>query len=814
MRFFKGCLFIAFLLGAYTPMYAQNVSGIHGKVYGEQHVIAEAANVILLAAPDSAILKSTLCDKQGKFNFIIKPGKYLLLITKIGYDQSITGPYEVTAGSDFQTNDITLIQHIPLLKEVSITAQRSYVEARPDKVTLNVQNSINADGNSVFEILRQAPGVHADNKGSITLIGRSNAMVMVDGKPLRLSGQDLADYLQTLPANSVKQIELITSPSAKYDAAGAGVINIISKKGNNAGTNFTLTGTGGYGNYGKGGGGLIFNSRQKRVNIFGNYNYEYGKRDHEFQTDRIVNNVDDYDVNYHITSQGYKQSYNLGADYALSKQHTVGVVLSGTVNSYDNRKNNTLLIAQGGMLDTTIYTRSRLNRGLSNRSYGVNYNGKLDTNGKVLTADFVYNDINRHSAEYIDSYFYNSLNQIGRPTLQQQNLSPADTHIWVGKVDYVNPLSKSARLEAGAKYSWVQSNNELVFGPLVNGVYTSSPDYSGNFLYKEIIKAGYLNYVGKISKINVTAGIRAEQTTTWGSRTPETAKSNFNRDYLDWFPQLHLNYKLNEKNTFDLSFNRGIDRPANETLYPFVYVTDVYDLRQGNVYLLPQYTNRVQLSHTLNKKYLTTLYTSITTNFYDFPNYMLNAGTQSISQTNNFGKYSIYGLKLTVPVSFTSWWDADFNMDASYQRIQAYPRYGDLNKGTQSINFTSTQTLRLPNGFSAFVNGSYASPTFYGIYMFKADYFVNAYLAKQILNKNGRIAFGVSDIFNTHRDRSTVNYKNLNMTVYDKVETRVFRLSFTYRFGNVSLKSVAKHSAANEDEQKRATNSAGEVAGN
>jgi len=290
--------------------------------------------------------------------------------------------------------------------------------------------------------------------------------------------------------------------------------------------------------------------------------------------------------------------------------------------------------------------------------------------------------------------------------------------------------------------------------------------------------------------------------------------SEVKRNYLDWFPQVHLNYKLNDKHTFDLSFNRGIDRPQYENINPFLNFTDLYDYKQGNPNLLPQYSNRIQLSHTFNKRYLTTLYGIVTSNFYDFPSYRQNDSSKvSRTVTQNFGKYSRYGIRFNVPVYFTDWWDADFNLDASYERIKAYPQYGNLNKGTQALSFFSMQRFTLPDNFTAEAFGSYEAPTFYGIYQFKADYYVGANVSKQILNKNGTIAFSVSDIFNTHRDRSTVNYQNLNMTVYDKIETRLFKLTFTYRFGNVSLKSITKHSAGNEEEQKRAT-SPGEIAGN
>lgn len=808
MRLLKGCLLIAFLLCAYSPIYAQDAFSIHGKVFGEKHQPAEAANVFLLNAADSSIVKSTTCNNKGEYRFAVKTGNYLLLISRLRYDQSLTGPYMVRPGDDLSVDNVTLRLHTPLLKEVTINAQRQYLEVRPDRVTLNVGNSISSDGNSVFEILRQAPGVHADTKGSISLIGRSNALVMVNGKPIPLTGEDLVDYLQSIQGNTIRQIDLITSPSAKYDAAGAGVINIITKKGAATGTNFTVSAGTGYGQYGHANGGIAFNSQHEKVKVFGNYNYSYDKTNHIFLTDRKINFdglKSDYNVDYKTTYQGPKQAFTVGADFAISKKHTIGVSFSGNTVDNNYSKNNHLQISNNDVLDSTIATKSKLSRGLRNYDYDINYMGKLDSTGKVLSADVAFGDIDRHSSEYIGNYFYNSAKVMYRPALKLQNLSPADAHIWSAKVDYVNPLSKTARIETGLKYSEVNTGNQLIFGPEVNGVYQSSADFSSSFKYRENVNSGYVDYFGKAGKFDIHAGLRLEQTNTRGNGNSTVAASDVAKHYLDWFPRLELTYTIDEKQSVDLSFNRGIDRPSFRTVNPFLYYTDLYDYYQGNPNILPQYSNRVVLSHVYDK-YVTSLYASITTNFYGFLNYMQNDSTKvSRSLTSNFGKYSIYGIRFYAPVTYTKWWDADFSLDASYQRMQAYPGYGTLNKGTQWISLNSTQRLKFTETFSAEVYGDYASPAFYGIGQFKADYYVRASLAKKVLRNNGRISFDVSDIFNTHRDSQTINYQNLNMTVYDKIETRVFRLNFTYRFGNVSIKTAARRKSGNEDEQKRAT---------
>jgi iron complex outermembrane receptor protein len=813
MRFLTGCFLTAFLLVSCNYTFAQTgPSGIHGKVSDEKHLAAEAATVILLAAADSAIIKSTPCDVNGLFSIDVQPGKYLLLISKIGFDQSLTGPYVIETGKNIDVKEISLVLHLPQLKEVSITAQRSYIYARPGKVILNVQSSIIAEGNSVAEILRQAPGVHVDTRGNFSIIGRQGALVTIDGKPTNLSGSDLSDMLQGMPGSTVQQIELITNTSAKYDAAAGGVINIISKKGLNAGTNVTVNGGAGYGKYYKANAGLTFNNRMGAFNIFGNYNYLENKSFHDFTTNRVINYKglsSVYDVSYDAVQVSKNHTYRFGTDVVVSPNHTIGFLISGTISNNNYVKNNVLNMSNQGKLDSVISTTSLTNRGLSNTSYDINYAGKLDDKGKMLLADFVFNDVDRHSSEYIDNYFNLANGGSYRPPLYLQNLTPSDIHIWTAKLDFISPLSKTAQLEAGIKYSDVRSNNNLVFGPKVGDVYTSSPKFSNTFIYTENINSAYVSYTGKVGEVGLIAGLRAEQTISKGNSL--TAMSSVKKNYLNLFPQVQLNYVINDKNDINISFNRGVSRAIYQMINPFLSYVDLYDYYAGNPNLSPQYSNKVELTHTYNKVFQTTLYGTVITDFYDLRVLQQNDSSKvSITNAKNFGTYSILGLKIITPASFTPWWHASFSLDASYQRIKAYAANGNLNKGTQDIIFSSIQTFKVSSTLTAELSGRYESPNFYGIGQLKSNYWISAGISKQVLNKKGTIKLTALDIFNTYRDRSTVKYQNLDMKIYDKVETRIFRIGFTYRFGNTSLKSSTKHDTSNEEEQERA---AGGVAG-
>jgi len=805
MKILVVCLFAGICVGAYSYSFAQTLSAvIRGKVTTENKVAADLATVILLAA-DSSILKSTVCDNTGSFAFMaIEPGNYLVLTSKIGYNQSLMGPYKVTGNEDINLA-VKLILSMPQLKEVTVTASTPYIEVKPGKVVLNVQSSIIAEGNSVFDILRQAPGVRVDNQGNISIIGRQNALITLDGKPTNLSAEYLTDYLQSLQSSNVQQIELITNPSAKYDAAGAGIINIISKKGTNIGTNGTFTLGAGYGAFAKGNTGIVFNHRTDKLNIYGSYSYSADKTFHTFLTDRTINYngiISDYNANYYTTQEKYANNFRFGTDYYITDKQTVGILMYGTVTDNDYAKSSDLKIANNGIPDSDIRATSSLKRNITNITYDVNYNGALDKQGKTLSADLLYNNLDRNSAEYITNNFYTAAGSVYRQPLLQQNLSPSGIDNYIVKVDYTNPMSKTSNMEAGIKYSYVKSHNDLVFGPLVNGQYQSDPNFSNTFIYTENVNSAYVNYTNTIGKVNITAGLRAEQTNAKGVSV--TLMEVTNRSYLDFFPHVQVVYQRNEKNEFTLSYSRGIQRPLYTDVNPFLYYVDLYDYRSGNPNLLPQYSTNIQLTHTYNKTFVTTLYGLITSGFSSFNDYEQNDATKvNITTSKNFGNFYAAGLRFAAPVQFTGWWDANFSIDAAYQRTVAYAVNGNLNKGTQDIEPSTLQKFAISNTIGLEISGKYYSPTFYGIGQFKSNYNVDAGISKQLLDKKGTLKLGIGDIFNSYRDRLNTTYQNLNLSVMDKVETRIVRLNFTYRFGKTSVKSI-KHQAANEDEQKRA----------
>lgn len=807
MKVKVGCLLSAFLAVLFCNVYGQATTcSIQGKIITETKSQAEAATVILLKSRDSSIVSSTIAAKNGIFRFgSVPPDSYLLLVTAVGYSKLYSGPYNVESNQNLKVGELTIKASSNQLKEVTVLSTRPEVEVKPGKITLNIPNSLTADGSSALEILRQSPGVRVDNNSNINIIGRQSALITIDGKTLNLSGDDLAAYLRSIQSNMIDRIELITAGSSKYDASAGGIVNIVLRKGNNIGANGTVTATGGYGKYYKSVLGATFNDRTDKFNVFGSFSHVADKTFHDFTNDRIIN-FDGLSSNYHVDYNGIQKSKNnnfrVGADFFIAPKQTIGFLIDGFSRSDAFTKDNGLKINNNGVLDSIITADSHLQRDITKINYNLNYTGKLNKKGSTLSADMNYTTFKRSSAEYITNKFYKADLTPYRDSLLQENLSPSTIHVYLSKIDFSTPMAKDGHFEAGIKYSHASSNNDQIFGPMVGGVYQVEPGLSNHFNYTENINAAYVSYGNKFGKFDLSTGLRGEQTSAKGDAL--TASATINRSYFSLFPQAQLVYKVNEKNEFSFSYNRGITRPLYEDVNPFLYYVDLYDYRSGNPNLKPEYSDNIELSHTYNKSITTTLYTSIITDAYDFGFYEQNDSSKvNIKTQINLGRIYNYGIKVSVPVRITSWWNAYFHADASYQRYVAYRQNGTLDKGTQDIILSTSHNFIISKKVNATLGGEYESPNFYGINQNKARYMANAAIGTQLFDKRGTLRLNVSDIFNTLQDRGHIDYKNLNLIINDKKESQVARLTFTYRFGKTSVKGIAAHRTGNEEEVKR-----------
>ncbi|QHS54049.1 TonB-dependent receptor [Mucilaginibacter sp. 14171R-50] len=806
MRVKFGCFFIAVLAGLFNFCYAQTgASAIRGSVFLQNNQPADAATVILLSLPDSAVVMSALVTEQGAYQFSdIKPGNYLILTTRLGYKKVYSKNYTLATGQVVTAVPIILSPASNELKEISIVAKKPFIEVRPGKMVINPASSIISAGQSVLDILRQSPGVRVGNNDNVSINGRQDALVLIDGKATNLTGAELAALLKSTQGSSIDKVEVLTGGSAKYDAAAGGIINIIYKKGTNIGTNGTFSASAGYGRYYKANTGLTFNHRAAFYNIFGSYNVSANKTWKQLYTGRGINYAglqSNYNTTYNSVQEYQNHNFRLGTDFFLSPGNSIGFLISGLVNNNTFDKNNTLAIFNRGMLDSTILANSTIDRDISNINYNINYTSVLDKAGKALSANFTYTRANRHSAEYITNRFFDGDGSVYRDPLLLQNISPTKMKNWTALLAYSNPLPKDAKFDAGFKFSRTVSDNNLVFGPQINGIYTADPAYTNYFIFTENVGAAYVNYTGKFGKLSLDGGLRGEYTRNNGNSVTNNTQTA--RNYFNVFPTVLLSYSYNDKNEYSISFTRGIERPTYDKLNPFLSFLDLYNYQAGNPYLLPDYSNTLRLSHTYNQETVTSLYATLLTGAA-FPFYEQDDASKVILTTDvNLGRVYTYGLNLGTPFKFTSWWSSRYDIDASYQKYVAYRQYGTLNKGTGDLIVQWWQNFAISSTLAAELSGRYETATFYGINNVRPNYYVDAGISKQIFNKLGKLSLAVNDIFKTNQDRVFTNYQNLDRVMTDRREYRKVTLSFSYRFGKTSVKGAASHVTGSEDEQKR-----------
>ncbi|MGZ3821511.1 MAG: outer membrane beta-barrel protein, partial [Mucilaginibacter sp.] len=522
MKVLAGCFIAVLFACGYQSTFAQTTaSAIHGRVLGIQAEPADEATVVLLKSRDSSVVRSTICSQTGTFDFDnLEAGSYLVFITKLNYNKSYSGPYQLPAGNNLDIGIVTLKQAANQLKEVAITGKKDFVEVRSDKTVLNVDKNIMSSGASVYDVLRSAPGVKIVND-EILLRGGQKALIAINGKPVLLSGEELVSLLKNYQNSSVSQIELIDNPSAKYDAASSGgMINIILKKNKNIGSNVSVTGGAAVGDKYKFNTGINWDLKTEKINIFASYNFTDSKLVHTFSNERVINinnEINNFDVNYNAVTTSKNNNFNLGTDYSIAPNHTIGILFNGSDNSIGIDKHNVTNIIGNGQPDSSIRTQSNIDRSIVNLNYNLNYKGSFGAEGNsTLSADLNYTTYNRHSSELLQNDFYNAAGQTDGTPLFYNDISPSTIHIRSEILDFSQVLSKTSRLDMGIKNSQVNSDNTIDFEQIVNNNFIPVPDLTDHFIYKERTNTAYVSYYGKFTKTRLSLGLRAEQTSSSG----------------------------------------------------------------------------------------------------------------------------------------------------------------------------------------------------------------------------------------------------------------------------------------------------------
>ncbi|WP_158828674.1 TonB-dependent receptor domain-containing protein [Mucilaginibacter lacusdianchii] len=791
---------------------AQTITGtakVTGSLVIEIGKPADYATVSLIRAKDSSIVKSSLSNEAGVYTIDrVSAGTYIIKATIIGYNKSFSAPFTVTAAST--TVSVPLMKILPAtnsLQAVNVTATKPLVERKIDRTVINVENSVLAAGNSAMEILEKAPGVTVDKDDNISLRGKQGVTVMIDGKLTYLSAAQLAQMLRSTDGNTIQSIEIITNPSAKYDAAGnSGIINIKMKKNRNVGTNGSFSANAGYGNNHKASSSLNMNHKDGSLNIFGTYSYTNNKRPQDINLNRNIssNGVNTlFKESTDMLGSRAAHNYKLGADYEVSKNNTLGVQLSGYNTAFDANTFNNTLILGAEQLNTQAVTTTANQSAERYNNFAANINNRLvlDTMGKELTMDADYSYFsNRQSNNYTNNYFYADGTTLRTSSLLRNNL-PTRINIGTFKADYTNPIGKTMKLEAGVKFSYVHTNNDLRTDSILNNNWVADAGRTNLYIYTENINAGYLNFSKTWKKTSLQLGLRAEQTNSKGDSRDINGLPTINdRNYLNFFPSVFLNQELSDKHTLGINYSRRIDRPSYDDLNSFTQILNAYTYVQGNPNLRPQYTNSYELSYTYKKTYNVTLgYSKTTDVMAEIPRQIDEQKVTFITR-ENLAVQNAYNLNISAPFNVTKWWNSNNNLTGFYLGFKSDAL--QLNDGQYAANANSINTFTLNKTVKLEGTFNYQSPLTYGLFHIRSNYGFDGGISKSFAAKKATLKFSVSDLFNTRKQNLTVKQGNLNFNVFQKNETRVARLTLTYNFGNAKIQS-RRHNSGASDEQGR-----------
>lgn len=786
----------------------QNVTGI---ILDENKKPADYVTVVLFKAADSSIVKTAFTDQNGSFGFSISTkGAYFYKASNMGYK---TLKSKILVLGDAERIDFGTAQLVATaqnLKEVTVASTVPLVERKMDRTVMNVANSSVAAGSTALELLQKAPGVNVDQNDNISMQGKQGVLIQLDGKQTYMSNADVANLLRGMQSSEIETIELITNPSAKYDAAGnSGIINIKTKKNKGGGTNGSLNAALGRGTGFRTSAGGNINHRTKSINLFGNYNYNHRQRDTYLEIDRIANATSGdryFAQKSEFDRKNSGQNFKAGIDYFINKNNTIGALVTGyTGKSDEGSINKTQIGSSFAQRDSSVYADNTIKNKYNNISYNLNYKSVLDTAGQELTIDLDYGRFKGDDhANYVSDYFFNNGSLI-RPTVITRNITPSTIDIKAFKVDYALPLKKQMKLEAGLKSSWVKTDNNLIAEQFVNNNWQNNMLLSNRFVYDENVNAAYVNFNKQFKKTSIQLGLRAEQTNSKGNSI--TTNKVIDREYLDFFPSVFINQTLDKNSDINISYTRRIDRPSYDALNPFVYFLDQYTYNQGNPFLNPQYTNNFELTYLLKKKYSVTL-NYARTNDVITEVLLPDNEKQALYQTNqNIASQDAYAVVFNAPITVAKWWNMTNNLNLFHIRFKAPDLAGQsLDNKSTSFQFKSQHSFNIQPGLSAEMMFRYDSPVTFGVMKIKTRYGFDAGLSKSLLNKKASLKLSASDIFDTQINRINSAFPGLYYSLYQINDRQSVTLSFTYRFGKNEIKPARNRSTGLEAEQGRLKN--------
>ncbi|RPD42835.1 TonB-dependent receptor [Chitinophaga barathri] len=795
---------LLFLLATFLCMNTQTMAQdngaqaeILGKLLDDQSgKPVEYASVALLKAKDSTVITGMLSKGNGDFDFkSIAPGTYILKIYFIGY-QTIFRSVSVKGRSD--VGNIRLKTTATALKGVEVVGEKPAFTMAIDKRVFNVEKNLASIGGTATDVLRQVPSVNVDIDGNVS-VRNGSPTIFIDGRPSTLT-------LDQIPADAIANVEVVTNPSAKYDAEGmSGILNIVLKKNRRAGINGLIQG--GYSTTNSSNLGVDLNVRQGKINVFLNYNLR--DRRSPMTQHMLRKNWENNDTTYLDQYQdgefGRKfQNGRVGFDWFIDNRNTITLSQGLTGGDFNNLNSQTVydLDAQKNRLRYGIGDNDSKNK-FRNYTTQLGYKRTFAKEGRELTADFTYNRANNSGNNDYSLQYYNldgtPSNSPNQPELRYGN-STGNTTYLTGQVDFVTPINEKSKIEAGLRTNSRTFNNVLnTYGKdFATGEFMYDSSLSNNYHYTEQINAAYVSYTGGFGNFGFQTGLRAEQS-FYSGEMKNIKGANYEIDYpIGLFPSIFLTQKLKGDHELQLNYSRRIQRPWFRDLLPNIEY-NANSGRRGNPSLKPEFTNSFELSYlkdfdrkvnVLASVYFRNTNNAITNYSIDTT---LNLDGQErkvvLSYPINADVRNSYGAELTVRTQITKTWDVTTNVNMQQTKISAE----DVNNSGFTWFGKVNSNTKLPWNLTLQVTGEYEGRRIEPQGEEAPEYQLDMAVKKDFFKKkNFSVALGLNDIFNTDRDLSWTTTSFSDSERYRKRVSRELRLNVSWRFGKMDTNLFKK----------------------
>lgn len=799
-----------FILLCSTSLFAQSSFDITGLVVDDEGKGIDLAEISIFNASDSSFVKSEYSDSDGSFIVTgLAANEYLIRIKALGFellDQTIS----VTENVDLGTTNLT--SNGQEFEAVQVTATVPFIQRKIDRTVITPDAMIANAGSNALEVLERAPGVTVDQNGVIAIKGRTGVNVYINDKPSYLSGADLEAYLRSLPSASIKNIEVIENPPAKYEAAGnAGIININVKRS-------TLKGL--YGN-------AAVSYRRSRYNSTNNYaNLNYNRKKVSFAgsiSGGLWENFQDLNINrYYLDNTGAlassfeQSSFNnrngqylngrLAIDFYPTEKSTFGFSYRGNTSPNDRKVDNTSIVSDntGSLIQEVVADNISETTFSSNLVSGY-FTRKTDTLGGQISIDADYVQYVSGNDQLFQNFQYDAF---GNLTYQDQinGAIPSDITIYAAKTDYTKPFKNNSRFDAGARSAFTQTDNEAIYTSTIAGITTPDYDLSNRFLYDEWINAIYANYQMQAGPIGLQFGLRGEMTRLEGNQlgNAQVSDTSFVRTYTSLFPTFYASTKLDSAGNhgLNLTYGRRIDRPVFQDLNPFISPIDKFTFYTGNPNLLPTFSHNTSLTYSFKNLMNITLNHTITTD--EIRETLEIQNEIYYSRPGNIASSQYLSLAVDGNIPIAKWYRINGYAEVAYVQFDSELYTQQLN--SRGINgFVSlTNSFILKKDWSFEISGRWLNNQTASQLVIQGYAMLNAGMRKRLFKGKGDLRIAANDLFYSRIGNGVIN--NLEQTDADwnsTFDSRSVTVSLSYRFGTSTNNRQRRNSSGSEVEQQR-----------